>query len=256
LSVFKWVLSVIPFGFLWKALRGWCVFAFCFWFSDFYCMGMKCIVTAGPTYEELDDVRRLTNFSSGKLGSTLANFLVSQGHEVTLLLGHYATWHGEQKATRVESFSTTTDLQRRFEALASPEVGAVFHAAAVSDFTFGKIWSRSPEGTLTEVQSGKFSTRSGTLLAELTPTPKLIQSLRTWFPKACIVGWKYEVEGSLSEVLAKAERQIRDNKTNACVANGPAYGKGFGVVTASSNRCNSVSDSGELFQVLASMING
>ena len=36
---------------------------------------MNCVVTAGPTYEPLDDVRRLTNFSTGKLGSQLGDFL-------------------------------------------------------------------------------------------------------------------------------------------------------------------------------------
>ena len=36
---------------------------------------MNCIVTAGPTYEPMDNVRRLTNFSTGKLGTELANFL-------------------------------------------------------------------------------------------------------------------------------------------------------------------------------------
>jgi len=33
---------------------------------------MKCIVTAGPTYEELDEVRRMANFSTGTLGTELA----------------------------------------------------------------------------------------------------------------------------------------------------------------------------------------
>ncbi|MFN7139090.1 MAG: phosphopantothenoylcysteine decarboxylase, partial [Limisphaerales bacterium] len=67
---------------------------------------MKCIVTAGPTYEELDEVRRLTNFSTGKLGSSLANFLVAQGHEVTLFYGHYSTHQAEQKAHHLHKFTT------------------------------------------------------------------------------------------------------------------------------------------------------
>jgi len=41
---------------------------------------MRCIVTAGPTYEPLDKVRRLTNFSSGRLGSELGDFLTDRGH--------------------------------------------------------------------------------------------------------------------------------------------------------------------------------
>ena len=54
-------------------------------------MRLRCIVTAGPTCEPLDDVRRLTNFSTGRLGSRLAAHLASQGHEVVLLRGEAAT---------------------------------------------------------------------------------------------------------------------------------------------------------------------
>ena len=104
---------------------------------------MKCIVTAGPTFEPLDEVRRLTNFSTGRLGSELATFLSGQGHEVILLIGQQATWRGERKAKVVESFTTTGDLKARLLRHASKEIGAVFHAAAVSDFGFGKIWHRT-----------------------------------------------------------------------------------------------------------------
>ena len=47
-----------------------------------YFAHVNCIITAGPTFEPLDEVRRLTNFSSGKLGSQLADFLAAQGHRV------------------------------------------------------------------------------------------------------------------------------------------------------------------------------
>lgn len=82
-----------------------------------------------------------------------------------------------------------------------------------------------------EVKSGKFSTREGSLLVELTPTPKIISELRDWFPNASLVGWKYEVDGSCDDVIEKARRQIAECRTNACVANGPVYGIGFGLVS-------------------------
>src|SRR5208283_4789951 len=94
---------------------------------------MKCVVTAGPTYEELDEVRRMTNF-----------------------------------------FTATADLRGRLAALASPGIGAVFHVAAVSDFTFGKIWERAAAGELREIKAAKIPTRPEGLLAELKPTPKII----------------------------------------------------------------------------------
>src|SRR6478752_895156 len=62
---------------------------------------MNCIVTAGPTYEPLDQVRLMTNFSTGRLGSELATFLTDKGHRVTLLSGQQATWHGERRAAAV-----------------------------------------------------------------------------------------------------------------------------------------------------------
>jgi phosphopantothenoylcysteine synthetase/decarboxylase len=129
----------------------------------------------------------------------------------------------------VETFTTTANLRDRLHALAGEAVGAVFHAAAVSDFAFGKVWRQSPHDELTELTSGKISTRLGTLLAELLPTPKIIAELRPWFPKARLVGWKYEVEGGRAGVIRLAERQITECHTDACVANGPAYGTGFGL---------------------------
>src|SRR6266404_4712261 len=169
---------------------------------------MRCIVTAGPTYESLDNVRRLTNFSTGRLGSQLATFLSAGGHEVTLLIGQQATFRGNRQAAQVETFTTTANLRDRLKALSDGFAGAVFHAAAVSDFAFGKVWVRSEQGELTEVRSGKISTRQGTLLAELLPTPKIIAELRQWYPKARLVGWKFEVEGGRDGVIGLANRQL------------------------------------------------
>jgi phosphopantothenoylcysteine decarboxylase/phosphopantothenate--cysteine ligase len=81
-----------------------------------------------------------------------------------------------------------------------------------------------------EIKGGKISTREGTLMAELLPTPKVISELRTWFPQARLVGWKFEVEGTREEVLRLAEKQMSECQTDACVVNGAAYGEGFGLV--------------------------
>ncbi len=210
---------------------------------------MRCIVTAGPTFEPLDAVRRLTNFSTGRLGSELAGYLAARGHEVTLLRGEQATFRVEPKGARVLSFGTTASLRERLGSLAGNSVGAVFHAAAVSDFGFGKVWKRSNEGDLIEVKAGKFATRDDDLVAELVPTPKIIRSLGKWFPKAFLVGWKYEVDGDRSAVLSAARQQLSECGTNACVVNGPAYGVGFGLVTAK-GECAHWADRQLLFKAL------
>ncbi|HWX21101.1 MAG TPA: phosphopantothenoylcysteine decarboxylase [Candidatus Binatia bacterium] len=212
---------------------------------------MRCIVTAGPTYEPLDQVRRLTNFSTGRLGSELVNFLAARGHEVTLLIGQQATWRGERHARRLQTFTTTASLREGLRSLAAESVDAVFHAAAVSDFAFGKISARSAAGDLTEISSGKISTRQGTLLAELVPTPKIIAELRHWYPRARLVGWKYEVEGDRPSVIELAEKQNAECQTDACVANGPAYGAGFGLVKRGGGYTH-LADTTALFEALES----
>ncbi len=212
---------------------------------------MRCIVTAGPTFEPLDEVRRLTNFSTGRLGSELANHLTACGHEVTLLVGQQASWRGERRAARVGTFTTTASLREQLQELAAESFDAIFHAAAVGDFTFGKVFARA-EGGLTEVQSGKFSTRGESLLVELVPAPKLIALLRQWFPRSILVGWKYEVEGGRDVVVERASRQIFENQTDACVANGPAYGDGFGLVTAAG--CTEIADLPALCRALEEFV--
>lgn len=214
---------------------------------------MNCIVTAGPTYEKLDEVRRLTNFSTGKLGSELANFLATRGHNVTLLLGEQATFRCAYKTREVLPFSTTADLRDRLNALSRGPVDAVFHAAAVSDYMFGRIWMCSAGGEMTEIKSGKISTRDGTLLAELVPTSKIISELRAWYPKALIVGWKFEVEGRKDDVIEKAEHQVEQYQTSACVANGASYGDGYGIISGPGN-CQHVEGSDALYIALEEMV--
>jgi phosphopantothenoylcysteine decarboxylase/phosphopantothenate--cysteine ligase len=211
---------------------------------------MNCIVTAGPTFEPLDDVRRLTNFSTGRLGTELANFLAARGHKVVLLIGETATHCGERLAQRVEAFSTTADLRAKLKSFSGKRVDAVFHAAAVSDYGFGKIFAPDESGKMAELKAGKkIFTQRGKLLVELVPTPKILADLRGWFPKTKIVGWKFEAEGKRVDAIAAARKQIADYQTDLCVVNGPTYGEGFGLVSHDSKEAHLASPP-VLFDVL------
>jgi len=215
---------------------------------------MRCLVTAGPTYEPLDAVRRLTNFSTGRLGTELANYLSEHGHQVTLLISQQATWCGTRKAAHVLTFGPTASLREQLQSLSSRSIDGLFHAAAVSDFTFGKIWRRSEAGDVPEPNPGKIATPQGALLAELVPTPKIISELRDWFPQALLVGWKYELEGDRAAVLRVGQKQISECRTDLCVANGPAYGLGFGLVTPDGS-CSHFAEPALLYQALEQLLN-
>lgn len=191
---------------------------------------MRFLVTLGPTYESLDEVRRLTNFSTGTLGTQLSNYLVENGHEVTALRGYYATCTLQPKTKDAREFTTTENLLAQLRYCATERYDAVFHAAAVSDFKFGQVFEKNPGGKLEPLNSGKFSTRSGLLMAELVPTPKIISELRAFFPKAKLFGWKYEVDGGQAGALSAGKKQLLSNNTDYCVVNGKAYGPGFGVL--------------------------
>lgn len=185
---------------------------------------MKVLVTCGPSYEPIDAVRRLTNFSTGRLGIALSNAFTARGWEVACLKGEQATCADPLRAQRVLPFSTSDDLASKLSSLAG-EGGwdAVFHAAAVCDFRVERVLNERGE----EMESPKFSSREGRLNLVLAPATKVLPRLREWFPQARLVGWKYELAGTRSEAFAKAQAQLTECGTDACVLNGAAYGSGF-----------------------------
>jgi phosphopantothenoylcysteine synthetase/decarboxylase len=182
----------------------------------------RVLVTCGPSYEPIDEVRRITNFSTGELGGILANRLAADGYEVTCLRGSAAPGRFPFEP-RVEHtpFTTNDDLREKLTSMPNrDEVIALFHAAALADFRV--------ESTRLD---RKISSRSGPVTLTLVPATKLIGKLRELFPSAWLVGWKYELDGSCEEVIAKARRQLMENATDVCVVNGAAYGSGFGVLS-------------------------
>ena len=90
---------------------------------------MRFLVTSGPTYEPLDEVRRLTNFSTGRLGTELAEHLSKNGHEVTLLQGSYSTYLKAHPGYSVVQFTTTQDLAGKLKEASHKNWDALFHAA-------------------------------------------------------------------------------------------------------------------------------
>ncbi len=160
-----------------------------------------------------------------------------------------ATYKGKCNAQSVKFFSTTADLRAKLKSLSGKKTDAIFHAAAVSDFAFGKMFTRDAAGKLKPfTPSKKISTRGGSLFVELVPTRKIIAELRGWFPKAKITGWKFEADGKRAGALRAAKKQINECATDFCVANGPAYGKGFNLVSADGQK--HFADAAKLFAAL------
>lgn len=120
------------------------------------CKGKKVLVTAGPTYERIDAVRFIGNYSSGKMGFALAEALAEAKADVTLVAGPTAlqTPNGVKRID-VESAQQMYDACTK----AFPKCDAAILAAAVADFKPAvqkdyKIKKQSDDGmTLTLVQN-------------------------------------------------------------------------------------------------------
>lgn len=186
---------------------------------------MRVVVTCGPSYEPIDEVRRITNFSTGELGVLLSNQLAKAGCEVVCFRGVGATSQEKINGAKMIPFATNDHLRTELERLEKREhVDAVFHAAALCDYRVKSVHSSCGA----EVAATKIPSRAGELTLTLDPAAKLIHELRDLFPASRIVGWKYELVGSRADVLAAAIRQLNESRSDACVMNGAAYGAGFG----------------------------
>lgn len=194
---------------------------------------MRIVITSGPSYEPLDKVRRMSNFSTGELGTLLAEGFAEAGHTVVCFRGVASTFPSPLWPVEVIPFTTNDDLAAGLQSLpAREEATIVCHAAALCDFRIKEITDENGE----PVHGDKVSSRAGALKLTLEPTPKLIASLRRMFPSSILIGWKYEVDGTADEIMAKGRKQMDDCLTDACVLNGLAYGSGFGVISRSAEQ--------------------
>jgi phosphopantothenate---cysteine ligase (CTP) len=178
------------------------------------------VVTCGPAYEPIDEVRRITNQSTGELGSLLSEALAHANFEVLCLRGEMAVYPSPRDVN-VVPFTTNASLLALLERLPR-QPAAVFHVAALCDFLVHEI-----EGSAGE---RKIPSSVSELRLVLHPAEKLLPRLRQLFPPAVIVGWKYELDGSREDAASRALQQIDSAQTDACVLNGTSYGAGFGFV--------------------------
>ena len=155
---------------------------------------MRVLITAGPSSEPIDSVRTITNRSTGELGATLAKRFIDREHQVEIFLGEGAT----QSIASAIRFQTNADLQRALISVSQPDkVDLFLHTAALTDFRVDAV---QVDGR--DIAVGKLDSSVESVQLVLKRQPKLISQLRSLFPRALIVGWKFEVAVTVSELLA------------------------------------------------------
>ena len=95
-------------------------------------LNKKVLVTAGPTYEKIDPVRFIGNYSSGKMGFAIANELAEQGADVTLVTGPVSLDINHPRIQRINVESAAEMLEASQAHF--PKMNAAVMCAAVADY--------------------------------------------------------------------------------------------------------------------------
>ncbi len=163
----------------------------------------RILITSGPTRQYLDPVRYLSNGSSGRMGSALAQAAVAQGHEVVVISGPVDLEYpaGVELIRVVSTEELLAACQRCF-----PLCDGMIAAAAPCDYR--------PRA----VASQKIAKTGQPLQLQLIETPDVVASLgQTKRSEQWIVGFALETEDPRLRGLAKLEKKSCD----LMVLNGP-----------------------------------
>jgi phosphopantothenoylcysteine decarboxylase/phosphopantothenate--cysteine ligase len=158
----------------------------------------KVLITAGPTYEKIDPVRYISNYSSGKMGFALAEECAARGAEVILITGpvKLETVHPNIKRINVESAE-----EMYTAALAHfPETDIGILCAAVADY--------KP----VHYSENKLKRKSGELFTlELIPNPDIAKSLgEIKKENQVLVGFALETDNELPNAKEKLQKKNLD----------------------------------------------
>lgn len=160
-------------------------------------LGKKILITAGPTYEKIDPVRYIGNFSSGKMGFALAESCARQGAEVTLIAGPVTISARHTNIKRIDVDSADEMYKAVMNRFGKMD-GAIL-CAAVADFT--------------PIQ--KFDTKikreKENLLLELKPTQDIAAAVgKIKKGEQFVIGFALESDNEEQNAIGKMERKNFD----------------------------------------------
>lgn len=154
--------------------------------------GKHVVITSGPTQEAIDDVRFLSNRSSGKMGAAVAQVALSLGARVTVISGPTSV----PLPRLVNVVRVTSALEMRDAALAAAkDADWVIGVAAVADYR--------PANPV----RGKMRRGEGNLQIELTPNPDIIAEVASANPQARVIAFAAEPSDDLQAAREKMLRK-------------------------------------------------
>lgn len=160
--------------------------------------GRKVVITAGPTYERIDPVRFVGNFSSGKMGFALAEECAARGADVTLVAGPVSLAVGSPRIRRIDVESAVEMHDIALRECADADI-AIF-AAAVADYRPASC-----------ADSKLKREHAGTMTVEFVRNPDIAADCGARKrPGQTFVGFALETGRGLDQAASKLERKNLD----------------------------------------------
>lgn len=196
----------------------------------------KIIITAGGTSEKIDNVRKITNSSSGKLGMIIANHLLKESNDLIIyyICSKNSLRPEIDKRLSVIEIESVENLKKEVESLLLNEkIDYFIHSMAVSDYTTNYVTtiekikaSIKKADNIDEtfsnidiIKGNKISSNEDNLVIVLKPTPKIISIIKDLSPLTYLIGFKL-LDGVSKEELIEVAKKLRDkNKCDLVVAN-------------------------------------
>ena len=157
--------------------------------------------------EYIDNVRVLTNISSGRLGALIAQkFSGNEKYKIWYLHGEDSSLPSSPNRGKplayipVKSADDAMVNMRRI--ITEENIDVVIHAMAVSDFTFKK-------DSDIKLKSNDPDTFVEYMKETITPNPKIIGMIKDWNPTCILIGFKFEVDIDHSELIDLARESIQ-----------------------------------------------
>lgn len=192
------------------------------------------VITAGGTSEKIDNVRKITNYSSGKTGMTIANEFLKKDDTFIYYICTKGALRPTSERVKIIEIESTTELKDAVEnVLTTESIDCFIHSMAVSDYmkdyatTVEKIkFSITHNDDIDEafrhievIEGNKLSSSENSLVIVLRPTPKIISLIKNLSPTTFLVGFKL-LDGVSKDELINVAKKLRDkNRCDLVVAN-------------------------------------
>ncbi len=166
---------------------------------------MRVLITCGATWTPIDDVRVISNVSSGEMGHLIAQAFSKNKALVTLIEGP-VTHELNDKKIKIIKYRFFDELERLLKVELQKKYDIIVHAAAVSDFKVAKA-----------AKSKIASDKAVTL--HLTPTPKLINRIKRLSPNSFLIGFKLESRLNSGKIFEEVKSLFIKDGCDLVVAN-------------------------------------